>query len=109
MKEVKLAKIESAKFGCFQDRDFLFGMILGFSGKGWGVGCGGRYTINMSKDCRWKSDAEKKEWMEKTMQFAYDTIQTAKVDSVEELVGIPVEVTLEKNTFESFRILTEVL
>lgn len=109
MKEVKLAKIESAKFGYFQDREFLFGLILGFSGQGWSVGCGGRYTISMSKDCKWKSQEERKEWMEKTMQFTYDIIQQAGVDSVEKLKGIPVEVTLENNAFKSFRILTEVL
>jgi hypothetical protein len=43
------------------------------------------------------------------MRYISKLLNEAKVHNVYELKGIPVEVTLENNTFKDFRILTEVL
>lgn len=106
--EKKLAKIETAKFGCIWDRDFLFGLQLGFAGKGWGVGDGGIHVMNMSEMCKW-TDEEKQKAAHNIMKFTYELLKEANVQSVDKLVGIPVEVTLDGNLFKEFRVLTEVL
>ena len=38
-----------------------------------------------------------------------DVLKQAKVNTIDKLKNIPVEVTLEGNTFKSWRVLTEVL
>ncbi len=110
MKYKKLGKITNAQFGALNDRPFLFGLHLYFeSGDGLSVGDGGQYMVNMSKECKWENDKERKEEIEKIMDFVYNLLEVAKIDSVSELVGIPVEITYEGNCFCDFRILHEVL
>ena len=43
------------------------------------------------------------------MRYLSKLLNDAKVDSVDKLKGIPVEVTLEDNTLKEWRVLTEVL
>lgn len=74
----------------------------------WGVGDGGKYTINMSDECKYEK-GEKEKIILKQMEFIYQLLKKAKVENIEELKGIPVEVTLDGNAFYDFRILTEVL
>ena len=88
-----LGKIDFAEYGSFKDRPFLLGLQLGFSFLHGGVMYGGKYTLNLSDSCRWDDDSRKE----------------AKCNYVSELVGKPVEVTLQNNMFQYFRILTEVL
>ena len=47
--------------------------------------------------------------MVKNAEFIYDLLSAAGCDYVSGLVGKPVEVVFENNTFKEFRILTEVL
>lgn len=104
-----LGKITFAEYGTIRDYPFLIGLQLGFSLAGsFGIMDGGQYTVNISKDCRW-SDSEKKEAITVSIEKIYEILNAAKVNYVSELVGKPVEVEIEKNTFKSFRILTEVL
>lgn len=93
--EKVLGKIDFAEFGKVSDYPFLIGLQLGFSMGGSGVMDGGKYTVNISSECEWENN---------------ERAQTdAKVSYVSELIGKPVEVTLNKNMFYDFRILTEVL
>jgi len=43
------------------------------------------------------------------MRYLSKLLNDAKVDSVDKLKGIPVEVTLEDNTLKEWRVLIEVL
>lgn len=104
----ELGKITFAEFGQYPDRPFLFGLQLGFDFRGSGVFDGGRYTVNISDQCRWER-VEKLEALEKIIDHTNKILTDAKVNYVSELIGKPVEVTLENNTFKDFRILTEVI
>ena len=104
-----LGKISSVRFGFIPDMPFLFGLDLMFKlGDGSGIGTGGAYTVNVSKECKWTTKERETgitEMVDKVGQILHD----AKVSNVYSLKDIPVEVTIEGNTFRDFRILTEVL
>lgn len=105
-----LGKITMAEFGVIRDYPFLMGLQLEFKfGDGGAVCDGGKYTVNMSSSCKWTSEKEKHEAIKHVMEMTYDILKDAKVKYVSDLVDIPVEVTLDDNTFHDFRILTEVL
>lgn len=104
-----LGKITKAEYGMISDYPFWFGLQLYFSlGDGTSIGCGGRYTINISKECRWE-ESERSEAITNSVEEVHKILNDAKVNYVSQLVGKPVEVEIENNTFKDFRILTEVL
>ena len=109
MTEKQLGKIDFAEFGTIKDYPFLIGLQLGFQlgDKTW-IGDGGRYTVNISPNCKWET-RERTETITQTIEFVNDILKAAKVNYVSELINKPVEVTIENNTFKDFRILTEVL
>ena len=105
----KLGKITNVRFGFIPDYPFLFGIDFDFSlGDSSGIGSGGKYTVNISKDCKWSSE-ERKEAIEDLTDFVVKILKDAKVDNVYDLKNKPVEVCIQDNTFVNFRILTEVL
>ena len=108
----ELGKISSVKFGFISDYPFLFGLQLTFQGKGWGIGCGGKYTINMKEidnDTKFTIE-EQKDFLHKAMKDVIKILNDAKVNNVYDLVNKPVEVILNNDdNFDSFRILSEVL
>lgn len=109
MEEKVLGKIVSAKFGNDEDMPFLFGLQLCFQlCTGQYITCGGRYIKNISEKCRW-SEEERRETFMKNCEFVHNLLEAAKCNFVHELVGKPVEVTIENRSFKNFRILTEVL
>lgn len=103
-----LGKIERAEYGKIADYPFLMGLKLDFRFENGGVGDGGKYTVNMSKDCKWEA-RERATAIEENADFIYKLLQDAKTTNVSGLKNKPVEVTLEDNCFKDFRILTEVL
>ena len=108
MIEKVLGRITSAEYGTVKDYPFMLGLQLKFQFKGSGVGCGGKYTINISKTCRW-DESDRQEAITKKADELYEILKDAKVNYVSQLVGKPVEVEIEDNMFKDFRILTEVL
>ena len=103
-----LGKIDFAEFGTIKDYPFLIGMQLGFTMSGSVVMDGGKYTVNLSKDCRWE-ESERDEVVIKSIERIDRILKEAKVNYISELINKPVEITLDGNRFEDFRILTEVL
>lgn len=65
-------------------------------------------TGTMSPDCRWEVGTRHTNLAE-SLDFVAKILKDAKVNYVSELLGKPVEVTLEDGVFKDFRILTEVL
>ena len=106
--EKRLGKVDFAEYGTIRDYPFLIGLQLGFSMGGCGVMDGGRYTVNITHECRW-GENERLEAVTKSVEDVHKILNDAKVNYVSELVGKPVEVTLDSNCFKEFRILTEVL
>lgn len=104
-----LGKINFAEFGTIKDCPFLIGLQLGFKlGDGGCVMDGGRYTVNIDKQCRWE-ESERQQAITVNIEDVYRTLNEAKVNYVSQLINKPVEVEIEANTFKCFRILTEVL
>ena len=109
MVEKVLGKIKKAEYGMVRDYPFLFGLQLYFNlGDGTSIGCGSRYTVNIGEACKWTTE-ERQCGITKSVDEVHKILKDAKIDYVSELVGKPVEVTIENNTFKDFRILTEVL
>ena len=108
--EKLLGKIDYAEFGLFPDRPFMYGLMLGFSlhGGNSGIFDGGKYTVNISPECRWE-ESERQEAITKQAEHLRGILRNAKCNYVSELKNKPVEVTIVKGTFKDFRILTEVL
>ena len=109
MTEKVLGKITRAEFGTDKDRPFLIGLQLSFSFHGCVVTDGGKYTLNIDKACRTRNQSEHSQAVTKRVEDIYELLNKAKVNYVSQLVGKPVEVTLEDEYFKDFRILTEVL
>ena len=108
MIEKRLGKIDFVEFGSMKDYPFQLGLQLGFSMTGSGVMDGGKYTVNMSPDCHWEIGTRHTNLAESLDRVA-KILNDAKVNYISELLGKPVEVTLEDGIFKEFRILTEVL
>lgn len=69
---------------------------------------GGKYTVNISPECKWK-ELNREATATKSIEKIDQILKDAKVNYISELVNKPVEVTMESNAFKDFRILTEVL
>lgn len=104
----ELGKITFAEFGTVRDYPFLIGLQLGFRMDGSAVMDGGKYTVNISPECKWKK-MNREATIIKSIEKVNRILEDAKVNYVSELLNKPVEVTIEDNTFKDFRILTEVL
>lgn len=104
----ELGKITFAEFGTIRDYPFLIGLQLGFRMDGSSVMDGGKYTVNISPECKWK-DLNREATFTKSIEEVNRILEDAKVNYVSELLNKPVEVTMENNTFKDFRILKEVL
>lgn len=110
MEEKVLGKISVAEFGTVNDYPFLFGLQLMFSINRCSVGDGLKYTVNIEPSCKsWSNPEERTITITTYMEKIKIILDEAGVNYVSELVGKPVEVILENNTFKDFRILTEVL
>ena len=109
MTEKVLGKIDFAEFGTIRDYPFLIGLQLGFKlGDGGGIMDGGSNTVNISPECRWET-IEREVAITAAVEQVDKILKDAKVNYVSQLLNKPVEVEIERNTFKSFRILTEVL
>jgi hypothetical protein len=110
--EKRLGKIESVKFGLGGYQDSQLGLSITLGNGGWGVGdFNGNWDaerIKWSEHCKWTEEDRDKGYSE-TMRYLSKLLNAAKVDSVDKLKGIPVEVTFEGNILQEWRVLTEVL
>jgi hypothetical protein len=104
-----LGKITFAEFGQYPDRPFLFGLQLGFQFDGGGVYDGGKYTVNISKGCKWDSESQRQQMFVESLEKVNEILTDAKVNYVSQLKGKPVQVTILDRVFKDFRILTEVI
>lgn len=102
----ELGKITAVSFGRNTDRPFMFGFELTLSGKGWGTFT--TISANMSDTCEWSENERDAAFFEVCKKI-YKLLEDANVNSVDELVGIPVEVTFANHILKDYRILTEVL
>ena len=110
--EKKLGKIENVKFGIGGYQDAMIGLHVTLGNNGWSVGDSrstwDAETIKWSEHCRWTEADRDKQYAE-LLRYVSKLLKDAKVDSVDKLKGIPVEVTFDGNMLKEWRVLTEVL
>lgn len=110
--EKKLGKIKSVRFGHGGYNDACLGLSVSLGGDGWGVGdFKGTWDAEMikhSEDTKWTEEDRTKGYDE-TMRLLSKLLKEAKVDSVDKLKDIPVEVTFDGMLLHEWRILTEVI
>lgn len=110
--EKKLGKIKNVKFGIGGYQDAMIGLHVTLGSNGWGVGdsCSAwdAESIKWSEHCNWTEDDRDKQYAE-ILRYLSKLLKDAKVDSVDRLKDIPVEVTFDGNMLKEWRVLTEVL
>lgn len=112
MMETKLGKIESIRFGHGGYQDAMLGIHFTLSGSAWGV-CDSKCAwdaeqIKWTESCEWTENTRHK-WYSDIMYYISELLAQAKVNSIDKLMGKPVEATFDGNVLKSWRILTEVL
>lgn len=113
MESTKLGKIASASFGHGGYQEACLGITIGLEGDSWGVGENKSvwdYNIikRNEKYSKW-SEKDRTKACADIMKYISNLLKEAKVHSIDDLVGIPVEVTFKSFKLENWRILTEVL
>lgn len=110
--EKKLGKIENVSFGIGGYQDCMLGLQVTLGDNGWGVvdnrTAWDAERISWSENCKWTEEDRDKQYSE-IMRYLSKLLKDAKVDSVDKLKGIPVEVTFDGNMLKEWRVLTEVL
>lgn len=110
--EKKLGKIESVRFGLGGYQDACLGLTVTLGAKGWAVGdfkgSWDAESVKRSEYTKW-TEEERSAGYDETMRFLSKLLKEAKVDSVDKLKDVPVEVTFEGNLLKEWRILTEVI
>lgn len=112
MNRKKLGKITKVYFGIGGYNDAMIGLHLTFGAQSWGVGTSISFwdpeIIKRSDHAQWTEEERSKSHDELVRKIS-KYLKEAKVDSVDKLLGKPVEIEFEGNCFKDWRILTEVL
>lgn len=110
--EKVLGKIQSAYFGIGGYQDAMIGLHLSFSMQSSGIGttisAWDSERIKWSEHCKWSESDRDKNYSEIVRKVSLYLSQ-AKVDRVEKLKNVPVEITIDGNSLKDWRILTEVI
>jgi hypothetical protein len=109
----RIGKIRSVRVGLggYQEAQFGVWFDLGSDKQSWGVGDGrGAWStsIECSHRCNWTEEDRDKQFAV-VMRYMDELIQKARVNSVSDLVGIPVEVEFNGMTLKDWRVLEEAL
>lgn len=107
--EVKLGKIASVGFGFGGYQDCQFGLSVSLTGEGWGVSdFKGGWGMEPSDHNEWDANDQRRFFAD-TMVELRDLLKAAKKDTVDQLKGVPVQVTFDGMKLKGWNILTEVL
>ena len=110
--EKRLGKIQSVRFGHGGYQDACIGLSVTLGDGGWGVGdfkgAWDPEMIKRSDSTQW-TEEDRSKGIDETIRLVSKLLKDAKVDSVDKLKNIPVEVTFEGMMLKEWRILTEVL
>lgn len=107
--KTELGQIQKATFGWGGYQDTMIGLSVQLGGKSWGVAdFKGMWGTEHTKNCKWTQQDQLRQLGEACM-FLRDVLIKAKKQTVDQLVGVPVEVTFDNNTLKSWRVLEEVI
>lgn len=109
MEKKELGKITNVSFGRGGYQDAMLGINFSLEGSGWGV-CDywGFWEGDPDKYHEWTLGDQTKYWGEMVRKIG-KLLADAKRSDVSSLAGVPIEVTFNGVTLQSWRILTEVL
>lgn len=110
--EKRLGKITSVRFGHGGYQDAMLGLSVSLGDGSWGVGdfkgTWDAESIKRSEYTKW-TEEDRSTGYDETMRFVSKLLKEAKVDTIDKLKDIPVEVTFDGNLLKEWRILTEVI
>lgn len=107
--EKKLAKINNVRLGSGGYQDAMFGLTFDFTGPCWGIGdFWGVWSRDPDENTQWTTE-DRIQQLGKLMIDLMIIMKQAKVMDLNDLVGIPVEITIENMQLKGWRILEEVL
>jgi hypothetical protein len=101
--EKKLGKIESVRFGHGGYQDACIGLSVTLGNGSWDP-----EMIKCTEHTKW-TEEDRTNNIGEAVRFVSKLLKEAKVDSVDKLKGVPVEVTFDGNLLKEWRVLTEVL
>ncbi len=105
----QLGKISSVRFGGGGYQDAQFGIWFYFEMKGSACGTGqGVWKGKPSSGAKWTMESKLKT-MGEIMLYIEELMKKAKVADINDLVGVPVELSFENMRLSEWRILEEVL
>lgn len=115
MEKKYLGKITHVSFGLGGYQDIQFGLSVTLEGQGIGTNAfiGGAWDYSFMKDpgenARWTEEDRTKIMIEMLRKIS-ELLKSAKIESIDQLKGKPVEMTIDNdNTLKDWRILEEVL
>lgn len=109
--EKRIGRIQSISFGFggYQDAQLGISVTLGSNKECWGTGdFRGFWNTERDIRCSWTED-DRLKYLGEVCMWAGGILNDAKVDTLEKLVGIPVEVTFEDMRLKEWRVLTEAI
>ncbi len=110
--EKVIGKIESVEFGHCGYQSCCLGISFTLKAGGWTVctdtSAWDYEKIEHTKDSKWSQESRDKA-MVNTLKYVSRLLKDAKVDSIDKLKSVPIEITFKGPCLESFRILTEAL
>lgn len=108
--EKKLGRISYIHYGACGYQECMLGLRVTISGEGWGVGADmpGGWTTPVTDSTKWTHEDRIRELGENAWAI-HQLLKDAKVESIDKLLGIPVECVFDGNKLNSWRILKEVL
>lgn len=110
--EKRLGKIQNVIFGIAGYQNAMLGLHVALGNDGWCVSdtrsTWDAESITWTEHCQWTEKDRDNQYAE-ILRYLSKLLKDAKVDSVDKLKGIPVEVTFDGMRLKEWRILTEVL
>ena len=111
MIEIRLGKISNISLGIGGYQDCMMGLSVTLEGSGWGVndfkgfwGTG----IEVSRNTKW-TEGDRAEQYAEVMYFINSLLAKSKKSNLNDLKGVPVEVSFNGNCLVSWRVLEEVI
>lgn len=105
----ELGKIKKCELGAGGYDDAMIGFSFELGGSGWGVGdFWGAWSSDPSPGAKWTEES-RNITLGKNVIRVNKLLESAKVKTISQLVGVPVEVKFIGNNLKSWRVLTEVI
>ena len=106
--EKKLGKIKKVWLGMGGYQEAMFGITFDLGGESWGIGDFWGYWADRSSHAEWTVQDQEIALGKMALRIC-TLLKDAKKDDISKLVGVPVEVTLDNGSRQSWRVLTEVV